>query len=501
MDQSFSSNNVPSNPSEIMYDEQRATSLNPFQIRKEIEENNVKISNNERNQVNPVVNIVETNISKQDDIIGTRDKTREQEKKEKSLIDLQSNIKEIKTESFNPAKSENTNNLYEEIGKDFNETKAIDDRETKFVTENLKEKLNSRYVSPRNDTRSNYTKSRMRIYSNVTESKEQSISSVRDRYKTFYESKTTLETSLELSKKKCEIYEKEITSLRHLVNDLKLQISRTNEEAHKLEISRLKQNFVLKEKENQILIKENNSLKKQIKKYEDNTSQLMEDNKAFRLEAEKKFCQYNREIENLTEKLNDFNHKKAYEQEIEEDNDRRLNEFINREKNYTKTETNNLYIEDYNNTVTKEAAKLEEYDERNFVNNLYNAGNFENYDHNNFTNGSPNIIEEVGADNYLKMNGNTYDEMKDVRFEDDNLQDHQYYDNTVSLPITSNNQNHAQPVFNDLATEIEDFTKSANTGDNFNKSNVFAENKVDSKKAESGATNNLFFSILMYLMI
>ena len=502
MNQSFSSNNVPSNPSEMIYDELRATSFNPNLIKKEIEvENNLKLNNPQKNQVNPASNKVETKINKHDDIIKTRDTNRVEikEKEEKSLIDFQTNIKEIKTESFIPEKNENTNiNLYEEIGKDFNNTKALDDRETKFVTENLKEKLNSRYVSPRNETRSNYTYSRMRNYYNNTESKEQSISSVKDRYKTFYESKTTLETSLELSNKKCEIYEKEITSLRHLVNDMKIQISKTNEEAHKLEISRLKQSFVLKDKENQILIKENNSLKKQIKKFEENTSQLMEDNKAFRLETEKKFGQYNREIENLTEKLNELKNKKDYEKEIEED-ERRQNEYINREKDFNRTELINMYIEEYSNTVINEAAKLEEYDGRNSMNNVHHADNYdnyenyENYDQNNFTNGSPNIIEELGADNYLKMNGNTYDEMKDVRYEDDNLQDHQYYDNTI-LHLTNNTHNYVKSAFNDLAIAEEDLTKSANTGDNYNKSSVIPENNLDSKKAESGATNNLFIS-------
>jgi len=158
-----------------------------------------------------------------------------------------------------------------------------------------------------------------------------------------------------------------------------------------------------------------------------------------------------------------------------------------------------MYIEEYSNTVINEAAKLEEYDGRNSMNNVHHADNYdnyenyENYDQNNFTNGSPNIIEELGADNYLKMNGNTYDEMKDVRYEDDNLQDHQYYDNTI-LHLTNNTHNYVKSAFNDLAIAEEDLTKSANTGDNYNKSSVIPENNLDSKKAESGATNNLFIS-------
>ena len=396
--------------------------------------------------------------------------------------------------------------IYEEEEKELNSIKPADDiRDTKSVAENLKEKLNSRYISPRNETMSNYTNSRIRnpSFANL----DQSMTSMKERYKSFNESKATLETNLELANKKCEIYEKEIHNLRQLVNDMKLQMSRTNEDTHKLEITRLRQTLSLKDKENQILVKENNSLKKQIRKYEENTNQLIEDNRLFRLEAEKKFNQYNKEIENLTNKMNELASAKNHEKVRDLREDKRQNEHEKKDNTNLNLYDPYNYVNDYgnkinftvNSNINNEAiaAELklehENNNEINLDNNESPVAEYDHYDHNNFTNGNPNIIEEVGADNYLNMNGNTYDEMKDARYESDNLQDHQYYDDMINLPRANNQNTIITQAFDPIEAEIQTFNIKPNTGDNFNfNNNIVRNNLDDNNKAESGATNNIF---------
>jgi hypothetical protein len=446
-----------------------------------------------------------------------RDEVKEQEPNK--VNNITSAIKENRTEtSVNPI-NQSQQNFYDEMEKEFKYNKAFDDpRETNSITENLREKLNARYTSPRNDTRSNYTNLRLRNYLGNMESKEPSISSFRDRYKAFGESKASLETNIELANKKCEIYEKEITQLRQLVHEMKLQMSKTNEEAHKLEISRLKQNLSMKDKENQILSRENLSLKKQIKKYEDN--------KTFRIEAEKKFSNYNKEIENLIYKINELSTLKSQDREIKKTDERRC--FETEKKEIQLLNTHSLEITDsiYNNQIHDNANKINFPLNNNFINteknteqnvedksneinqnrNSYQVVNYNNYDYNEFTNGNPNIIEELGADNYLNMNGNTYDEMKDIRYEDDNLQDHQYYDNTVNLQRSVDLNNNYNQVFEPAEADIQLYNKNANTGDNFNNTNnVNLRSTLNNNKAESGATNNILnrnrfiFNLLNFL--
>jgi hypothetical protein len=299
-----------------------------------------------------------------------------------------------------------------------------------------------------------------------------------------------------------------------------LQLSRTNEEAFQLEISRLKQSLAMKEKENEILLNENRNLKNQVKKYEENFENLLEENRNFRTEAEKKFSQYNREIELLNSRtgnagnLADRNEENRDREEINylSTNENAYNlynsqnsySYVNnfkRDNNHKKRQQQNANVMNNLNLSTNQSAEINRSNAGDIDNQMTNANNnnlYENanniyvrdsdsnYDPNNFTNGNPNIIEEVGADNYLNMNGNTYDEMKDMK-EDDNLHDHQYLENIHSSNVQINSNY-------DQINDYSIFNKKPNTGDTFNQAhgnvNIFASNSG----GESGTTNNIFNS-------
>lgn len=400
-------------------------------------------------------------------------------------------------------------------------------------------KLNSSIAnSPKLDNRSYYTYTNTKNYTNT------SILSMRDKYKNFNETKVSLETQLELANKKCEVYEKELLSLRKTVNDLKLQLSRANEESYKLEIARLKQSLLSRESEMLNLTKENSTLKGQVKKYEQNIEGILEENKKFRAETEKRFTQLNKEIENLNSKKcehssNNYNimsyHKEEHGLNMNFNKEDEINIFTSNsghlpgninmhnmgnysaninnyrrdgkkkgnsdrgnisanmgEKNSNENasslnhndininneinNTNNLHHQLINTGNDVNLYNEINYTVNDYLNNEYlNSNNYNNneYDHGNFTNGNPNIIEEVGSDNYLNMNGNTYDEMKDLK-EDDNLQDHQYFDNIHTAPINVN-------------ALTENLNKKPNTGDSYHQVNVLGLNS----KGESGATHNV----------
>lgn len=437
-----------------------------------------------------------------------KDSVKNIETEAKNVINITPD-KDIIIDKSDQSKNQPNPNFYNkmEMEKEFKYNKATEDhRETESITNNLREKLNARYTSPKNDARSNYTNSRLRNYMGYIESKEVSISSFRDRYKAFGESKASLETNLELANKKCEIYEKEINLLRQNLIEMKTLMSRTNEEAYKLEISRLKQSLSMKEKENKILSQENVSLKRQIKKHEENTNQLIEDNKSFRIEAQKKFWNYNKEIENLMNKINELSKLKSQEinKEIKEEKHKKEDH----EPSDNKQENDMIYNykeindENINNSLTKiimtnseKSTELKVEDQSNYMNlntEFIQVTHYDNNDYNALTNGNPNIIEEVGSDNYINMNGNIYDELKDLKFEDENLCDNQYYDNTINMPRQVNNNKYNQ-LFETVDSDIQTSSKKPNTGDNFNYSNN--ENfrgTSDNDNAESGATNNIF---------
>ncbi len=397
------------------------------------------------------------------------------------------------------------------------------------VTEKKDEKevkITSTPTSPKLDTRSCYTYSNAKVIHQTRES----FSNLKEKYKNFSETKVSLETSLELANKKCEIYEKELLSLRKTLNEVKFQFSKTNEESFKLEITRLKQAVSSRDKDNEVLMKENLALKQQLKKYEENLQNMIEENKKFRTETEKKIIQYNKEIESFTRKSNAFEEERKEKEETENLN---INTNFNYNLSYTHSNTNtntyystsqvndhqtnnfkrenkkkqNQQIENANNIVNfnaqetntsniPEEPELENLqkeiktDEKMLHNVNEGERNYEyvydeyndNYYNNNFTNGNPNIIEEVGSDNYLNMNGNTYDEMKD--FKDDNLQDHQYFESVTST------QNHNEPQ-----SDYNFNNQKANTGDDFSNVNKNVNNMFSiNSKGESGATNTNIFS-------
>jgi hypothetical protein len=371
-------------------------------------------------------------------------------------------------------------------------------------------KLNSSIAnSPKLDTRSYYTYTNTKNYNNT------SIMSMRDKYKNFNETKVSLETQLELANKKCEVYERELQNLRKNVNDLKMQLSRANEESYKLEIARMKQSLLSRESEMQNITKENLNLKGQVKKYEQNIDSILEENKKFRAETEKRFAQFNKEIEilssrkennfsgqnreenfntfntgNKEDEINMFNSMSNFNNLINNPHSNNPNNYKRENKKKGNSDrgntssnmdikptheinNNEINIHSDLNEMTYGNEYNHEYMNNEYMNNEYLNNEYMNneYDHGNFTNGNPNIIEEVGADNYLNMNGNTYDEMKDLK-EDDNLQDHQYFENIHAVQAS--------------VGPVEGIAKKPNTGDSFNQATINL-----TSKGESGATNNV----------
>jgi hypothetical protein len=352
-----------------------------------------------------------------------------------------------------------------------------------------------------------------------------SFNSIKDKICDFYGIKISLESQIELANKKFEIYQKEMDQLRKTVNDLKLQLSKTNEESYKVEISRLKHNLAKNDQDRENLTRENNLLKQQLKKYEDNMESMIEDNKRFRNEAERKFFQYNSDIENLLVKQNNninsaasitndniiekkddyqekeepifnvndkyiennnFNHQNvnSYKREIKIKNNSTQNSIHS--QNNINNLTSNHKANDNSNSCRPYKSNIIEIDQDlNEAMLISHENDTNNYDRNAFTNGNPNIIEEVGADNYLNMNGNTYDEMKDMKQDDDHLQDHQYYENI---------HNNLNTNYDPINMEFTHFNKKANTGDTFNNNNSIFNQQNDNKAGESGAseTNYIF---------
>ena len=214
MNQSFNSNSEPIK----VFDEPR---INPKilptdHIQKEVPKENASSFENPTDSNNKKEDEIQLSNNRQnnDDAKEIENRLKNNSTYNTSLIT--SNQYENKFDS-SIKQINNNQNFYDEEEKELNSIKPADDiRETKSVAENLKEKLNSRYISPRNETRSNYTNSRIRnpSFNNL----DQSMSSMKERYKSFCESKATLETNIELANKKCEIYEKEIYHLRQMQN-------------------------------------------------------------------------------------------------------------------------------------------------------------------------------------------------------------------------------------------------------------------------------------------
>lgn len=122
----------------------------------------------------------------------------------------------------------------------------------------------------------------------------------------------------------------------------------------------------------------------------------------------------------------------------------------------------------------------------------------------NFTNGNPNIVEEVGSENYLNMNGNTYDEAKDNQaIATDNIvsQDHPLLENDQYNAVNSKGSVNA-----DIAKDFNNFsddpreqqhTIATNNMTNSGISGYKQYNSVDNNmyiNADSGATTAFFTS-------
>ena len=285
-------------------------------------------------------------------------KPKEQEKKELTPI-----IPEKKEEVIVPPKIEEVkpkeeiiNEIPKEVKKE--EEKIIKPEEIK--TEEKPEKIaienNNEYYTSRFDN---------------------SISMIstgfKDKYKQLNEAKIELETKYEFKKKENEALYKEISSLKMTINDLREKTSNTNEEILQLELLKTKQILQSKNAEIEKMKEENSKLKSQLKSYEENFTLIKATNKQFREEAEKRFNLYQKEIESLR----------------------------NRKTEIKETPRPNIQMDIYHEEIMLNSSNSEKE-----TPNL-NA----NCD---FTNGITNPAQgELSHDeNYLKMNGNIYDETK-----------------------------------------------------------------------------------------
>lgn len=109
----------------------------------------------------------------------------------------------------------------------------------------------------------------------------------------------------------------------------------------------------------------------------------------------------------------------------------------------------------------------------------------------NFTNGNPNIVEEVGSENYLNMNGNTYDEAKDNQvLTADNIisQDHPLIDNDQY-----NNLNNKSSCNVDIAKEYSNFSDD-HPRENPSASNVVSNPTVSGYKQYNTADSSMYLN-------
>lgn len=181
--------------------------------------------------------------------------------------------------------------------------KLLIENEEKNGVLTSKERINSRIGSPQNETKSILSKQQYSFIGSTSRFMGIEYRDQFEKYKTeikaLKEQKVTAETSLEISVKRNEIYQKEISELKKLVSTLRSQHSRTNEENTKLEISKLNQHLTFNEREKQILSKENAQLKAENRKLQESLQNVLEENIRFRSETEKRFGHYNHEIEKL----------------------------------------------------------------------------------------------------------------------------------------------------------------------------------------------------------
>ena len=248
----------------------------------------------------------------------------------------------------------------------------------------------------------------------------------KDKYKQLNEAKIELETKYEFKKKENEALYKEISSLKMTINDLREKTSNTNEELLQLELLKTKQILQSKNAEIEKIKEENSKLKSQLKSYEENFTLIKATNKQFREEAEKRFNLYQKEIESLR----------------------------NRKTEIKVNHRPNIQMNIYHEEIMLNSSNSEKEAPGETVTNA-------NCD---FTNGITNPAQgELSHDeNYLKMNGNIYDETK--------------YDNITNT----------QPIQrNDNLIEEEEKEEQIQIDSNVNKEEHHSNNQIDMQ-------NNIF---------
>jgi len=119
----------------------------------------------------------------------------------------------------------------------------------------------------------------------IREVKEVKEFIVNDKVNEKYEENRTQEDTIET--RDTDILEKEIIDLNNIIQELKIKQMKTNETALNLEIENLKNIISFKDKENSLITKENQSMSKQLKKYESNIKNMLEENKLYREQVNK----------------------------------------------------------------------------------------------------------------------------------------------------------------------------------------------------------------------
>lgn len=214
-----------------------------------------------------------------------------------------------------------------------------------------------------------------------------SVGGFKEKYKLLNEAKIALETEFEFKKKENEALLKEIVSLKKTISELRDKNSKSNEEMLQFEIVKLKQTVQSKTNEIDKLKDENQKLKNQIKSYDENFNLMKTNSKLFREEAEKRFNLYQKEIETLRNK--------AFTENTKENNNN------NNMTNKTTNNTMNIHQEESIYDRGLQNTPIEKEKDKIMVNT-------------DFINGIPNSVQEATSydENYLKMNGNIYDETK-----------------------------------------------------------------------------------------
>ena len=259
-----------------------------------------------------------------------------------------------------------------------------------------------------------------------------SVGGFKEKYKLLNEAKIALETEFEFKKKENEALLKEIISLKKIISELRDKNSKSNEEMLQFEIVKLKQTVQNKINEIDKLKEENQKLKNQVKSYDENFNLMKTNNKLFREEAEKRFNLYQKEIETLRSKA--------------------FNEGNNNNISHKNTNSiMNIHHEEFicdggihNKSIEKEKDKI-----------MVNT---------DFINGIPNSVQEATSydENYLKMNGNIYDETKN-----DN---HGGYKNLHENIINNNNEdvNNSNSIVNKNEINKEEENDQVNIHDEMN---------------------------------